>query len=114
VAAQARDLMQNALALGKKRDALYSQYKSEILHKKIDDRLNPSTAIEYGFKFFLQQMRAHKGDISLALASYNAGPYRVKQHKGIPPFSETVNFRNKVLDIYRDYLRVLQIPEKSL
>jgi len=114
VAAQARDLTQSALALGKKRDALYSQYKSEILNKKLDDRLNPSAAIEYGFKFFLQQMRAHKGDISLALASYNAGPYRVKQHKGIPPFSETVHFRNKVLEIYRDYLRVLQIPEKSL
>jgi len=59
-------------------------------------------------------MRTHKENISLALASYNAGPSRVKQHKGIPPFSETVHFRNKVLDIYRDYLRVLQIPEKSL
>jgi soluble lytic murein transglycosylase-like protein len=113
-AAQARDLMQNALALGKKKDALYSQYKGEILQKKIDDRLNPSAAIEYGFKFFLQQIKAHKGDISLALASYNAGPYRVKQHRGIPPFPETVNFRNKVIEIYRDYLRVLQIPEKSL
>ena len=114
VAAQARDLMQDALVLGRRRDVLYSQYRSEILRNKLDDRLNPSTAIEYGFKFFLQQMRAHKGDISLALASYNAGPYRVKQHKGIPPFPETVNFRNKVLEIYRDYLRVLQIPEKSL
>ena len=114
VAAQARDLMQSALALGKKRDALYARYKSEILLEKKDDRLNPSTAIEYGFKFFLRQMRAQKGDISLALASYNAGPSRVRLHKGIPPFAETVNFRNRVLEIYRDYLRVLQIPEKSL
>jgi hypothetical protein len=113
-AAQARDLVQNALALGQKREALYSQYKSELLRKGTDDRLNPSAAMEYGFKFFLQQMRAHKGDISLALASYNAGPSRVKQYKGIPPFPETVNFRNKVLEIYRDNLRKLQIPDKTL
>ena len=114
IASQARDFMQNALALAQKKEALYSQYKSELLQKKNDDRLDPNAAIEYGFKFFLQQMRAHKGDISLALASYNAGPYRVKQYKGIPPFPETVNFRNKVLEIYRDSLRELQIPDKSL
>jgi hypothetical protein len=112
-ASQARDLMQNALALAQKREALYSQYRSELFRERTDDRLDPSAAIEYGFKFFLQQMRAHKWDISLALASYNAGPYRVKQYKGIPPFPETVNFRNKVLQIYRDNLRKLQVPDKT-
>jgi soluble lytic murein transglycosylase-like protein len=114
MASQARDFMQNALALGQKKEALYSRYKSELLQRKNDDRLDPTAAIEYGFKFFLQQMRANKGDISLALASYNAGPYRVKQYKGIPPFPETVKFRNRVLEIYRDSLRAMQIPEKSL
>ena len=50
-------------------------------------------------------MKAQKGDMSLALASYNAGPHRVKQYNGIPPYRETVHFRNLVLKYYRDYLR---------
>jgi soluble lytic murein transglycosylase-like protein len=50
-------------------------------------------------------MKEHEGDISLALASYNAGPHRVREYQGIPPFAETVLFRNKVLEYYREYLR---------
>ena len=49
-------------------------------------------------------MKAQNGDISLALASYNAGPHRVKQYNGIPPYKETVSFRNMVLKYYREYL----------
>jgi len=52
-------------------------------------------------------MDLQKGDISLALSSYNAGPGRVDQYGGIPPFSETVTFRNRVLRYYRDYIERL-------
>jgi len=48
-------------------------------------------------------MKLQEGDISLALASYNAGPHRVKQYNGIPPFEETIDFRNKVIAYYREY-----------
>jgi soluble lytic murein transglycosylase-like protein len=96
--------MQTALAYARKKDKLYLKYRKELLKKRSDDRLKPSLAIEYGFKYFAQQMKAQRGDISLALASYNAGPHRVKQYKGIPPYEETVRFRNKVLEFYREYL----------
>lgn len=49
-------------------------------------------------------MKIQKGDASLALASYNAGPHRVKQYKGIPPYDETIGFRNKILKYYQIYL----------
>jgi soluble lytic murein transglycosylase-like protein len=107
-ARRARALMQKSLRLGKERGKLFAKYKRELLKKRTDDRLNPSLAIEYGLTYFARQMRAQGGDMSLALASYNAGPGAVRKYKGIPPYEETVYFRNKVLQYYRDYQRKVQ------
>ena len=103
-ARRARELMQKSLVLGKKREKLFSKYRTDLLNKRTDNRLQPSLAIEYGVKYFAGLMKAQKGDISLALASYNAGPNRVRQFNGLPPYEETVFFRNRVLEFYRDYL----------
>jgi hypothetical protein len=107
-ARRARELIQESLRLGKKREKLFSKYKRELLKKRADDRLNAALAIEYGLTYFARQMRAQKGDMSLALACYNAGPGAVRKYKGIPPYDETVFFRNKVLQYYRDYQRKVQ------
>jgi hypothetical protein len=107
-ARRARELMQQSLKLGKKREKLFSKYKRELLKKRADDRLNPSLAIEYGLTYFARQMRAQRGDMSLALAAYNAGPGAVRKYKGIPPYDETVYFRSKVLQYYRNYQRKVQ------
>jgi len=105
-AKRARELMKQSVAHGEKRERLYAQYRRELLrHNRTDERLNPSLAVEYGYRYFAALMKEQKGDISLALASYNAGSYRVRQYKGIPPFEETVRFRNRVLEFYRDYLK---------
>ncbi|MBW1850096.1 MAG: transglycosylase SLT domain-containing protein [Deltaproteobacteria bacterium] len=103
LAKQARDLMQESLDIRRKREKLYRRYRRELLNAGTDERLNPRKALEYGLEYFSQMMKIQKGDISLALASYNAGPHRVKQYNGIPPFEETVSFRNKVLKYYRVY-----------
>ncbi len=104
-ARRARELMQKSLNLGEKRASLFARYRRELLQKRTDDRFQPALAIECGLRYFSRLMMNQKGDISLALASYNAGPHRVQKFKGIPPYKETVRFRNRVLNYYQDYMR---------
>ena len=102
-AKKARNLAKKALDYNRKKDKLFSRYKKEMLKKRKDDRLVPAHAIEHGFKYFARLLKAQKGDVSLALASYNAGPNAVRKFRGIPPYQETVLFRNRVLQFYRQY-----------
>jgi soluble lytic murein transglycosylase-like protein len=112
-AAKARALMQRALELSRQKEKLHIRYRRELLESRADDRLNPSVAIEFGYRYFCALMKAHGGDISLALAAYNSGAGKVKEYKGIPSFGETVRFRNRVLDYYREYLKRLSASPKS-
>jgi hypothetical protein len=104
----AREFMQDSLKCGENRSRLFARYRKDLLEKDKDDRLDPCKAMAYGYEYFSELMKLQKGDISLALASYNAGPHRVKQYNGLPPFAETVTFRNTVLKYYREYLERLK------
>lgn len=57
--------------------------------------------IEGGAKYLKQMLDTFSGDVSKALAAYNAGPNAVKSYGGgVPPYAETQNYVSKVLDIY--------------
>ena len=51
---------------------------------------------------YLRQQYDTFGDWSLALAAFNAGPGRVKDYKGIPPFEETKTYVRAVLYVYAE------------
>ncbi len=60
---------------------------------------DPEANIEAGVRY-LKKMIDMQPSLELALAAYNAGPARVKQYQGVPPFPETRRYIKKVLRLY--------------
>jgi len=54
--------------------------------------LDPAQAIDAGARYLRQQLDAFGGDVTRALAAYNAGPGAVKRYGGVPPYAETQNY----------------------
>jgi soluble lytic murein transglycosylase-like protein len=52
---------------------------------------------------YLRAMLDRYGDVSRALAAYNAGPTAVDRHRGVPPYPETQAYVRRVLEYYRGY-----------
>lgn len=57
--------------------------------------------IEGGAKYLRQMLDSFGGDLQKAVAAYNAGPQAVRDYGGIPPYAETQNYVEHVLDLYR-------------
>jgi len=70
---------------------------------KVADCFNPSDNIKGGVRYLRFLLDTFKGDVSLALAAYNAGMSNVAKYKGVPPFSETRNYIAKVMNYQRTY-----------
>jgi soluble lytic murein transglycosylase-like protein len=54
--------------------------------------LDPQQSIEGGAKYLKRQLDAFGGDVTKALAAYNAGPGAVRRFGGVPPYAETQNY----------------------
>ncbi len=62
---------------------------------------DPVQNIEGGVKYLSMLSEKYKGNLEKILAAYNAGPSRVDQYDGIPPYRETENYVRKVLRLYQ-------------
>lgn len=60
------------------------------------DPSDPAINQILGATYLGEQLKSSNGDIPLALAKYNAGPGRVKEYGGVPPFPETKDYIQKV------------------
>ena len=66
----------------------------------VEDAYDPEQNIMGGAKFIASLLEQFDGNIEYALAGYNAGPNRVKEYGGVPPFEETQNYVNLIMDLY--------------
>jgi len=70
---------------------------------KVADSFNPSDNIRGGVRYLRFLLDTFKGNVTLALAAYNAGMGNVAKHGGVPPYEETRNYVSKVLSYQKTY-----------
>ena len=66
----------------------------------VNDAFDPQANVDGGSRYLRELLERYNFDLVKALAAYNAGPQRVEQYQGVPPFRET---RAYVARIVHDY-----------
>jgi soluble lytic murein transglycosylase-like protein len=61
---------------------------------------DPAANVDGGTQYLRELLLRYNGDMVKALAAYNAGPHRVEQYHGVPPYRET---RSYVARIVKDF-----------
>lgn len=73
---------------------------------QVEDVFHPGKNIEGGVRYLRYLLNLYGGNLTLALAAYNAGEGAVaKYHNQVPPYRETKNYVNRVLSFYNSFSR---------
>lgn len=63
----------------------------------VHDAYDPEENIAAGTRHLAGMLREFKGDVPQALAAYNAGAGAVRKYGGVPPYSETQQYVQKIM-----------------
>lgn len=77
----------------------------------VTDAYNPEQNIMGGAQYISRLLEKYNGNLSYAVAAYNAGSGNVDKYGGIPPFNETQNYVVKVLQYLEEGVT---IPNSSV
>lgn len=66
----------------------------------VRDVFDPQENLRGGMKYLRWLLAYFRGDVTLALAGYNAGEGAVDRHRGVPPYAETQSYVQLVRRLY--------------
>jgi len=76
----------------------------------VPNTFDPQANVEGGTRYLRELLERYNFDLVKALAAYNAGPQRVEQFGGVPPYYET---RAYVARVVRDFNKKKTAQEKA-
>jgi soluble lytic murein transglycosylase-like protein len=76
----------------------------------VADAFQPAANVDGGTRYLRELLLRYHGDVVKALAAYNAGPERVEQYRGVPPYHETHAY---VARVVREFNRKKLAQEKA-
>ena len=68
----------------------------------VTDSFDPQANVDGGTRYLRALLEQYNFDLIKALAAYNAGPQRVEQYHGVPPYYETQTYISRIV---RDFNR---------
>jgi hypothetical protein len=74
---------------------------------------DPAANVEAGTKYLKFLLKRFNGDVSLALAGYNAGEASVDKYNGVPPYGETQNYVKKIEATYGKTYHPVLTPDDA-
>jgi soluble lytic murein transglycosylase-like protein len=66
----------------------------------VENLLDPRENIMGGAQLLRELLNAHRGNLRMALASYNAGAKAVARYRRVPPFPETQAYVKRVTQLF--------------
>jgi hypothetical protein len=63
----------------------------------VKNAMDPEANVDGGARYLEELLARYNDDLVKALAAYNAGPKRVEQYRGMPPYAETRTYVVKVI-----------------
>jgi hypothetical protein len=66
----------------------------------VRDSFDPSQNVDGGVRHMRDLLQSFGGDVTLALAAYNAGEAAVRSYGGVPPYAETREYVRRVRALY--------------
>ena len=80
----------------------------------VSNAYDPEQNVWGGARYLRSMLDRFGGDMTKAIAAYNAGPNAVERYGGVPPYSETQSYVQNVLGSYQQYKNAPQNPTPTI
>ncbi|MFZ6751074.1 transglycosylase SLT domain-containing protein [Undibacterium sp. Ren11W] len=84
----------------------------------VKDAYNSEQNIKGGLSYLRWLLAFFRGNVSLVAAAYNSGERAVEKYHGVPPYQETIDYVQKVINLYQKtthpFLRNIVAPSSFL